>query len=207
MSTTSELNGSAASAFAAFEENEEMTSDVGNIANSQNITIVKDSNKITYEIASSLDAGGSTITFHFEPIGDSKSSIRAEIDVPPVARGKSYLSENKIRNAIDKSLKSFAAAFNNDESVASALREINSTLLIVEIATNSTNDDDDMRFVLDMMDGGDGGGTAFASAQLGEADVSDTSITGKPSMELGENSDFGTSESGQDEDYAADEDW
>jgi hypothetical protein len=207
-SSTSELNDSAGSAFAAFVENEGMTSEVGNISNSQNITITKDEgSKITYEIASSLDSGGSTITFHFDERGANKSSVRADIDVPPVARGTKYLSEIKIRNAIDKSLKAFAEAFNREESVASALRDINSTVLLVEIATNSTNEGDDMRLVLEMMEDGEEGEAEFASAQFRETEVSDTSITGKPSMDLEENSDYGASQNQEDEDYTADEDW
>jgi hypothetical protein len=185
-----------------------MTSEIGSIANSESIVITKkDGKSISYEIASSLDAGGSTITFRFDDLGDGKSSIRAEIDVPPVARGKQYLSEHKIRNVLDKSLKEFAAAFNRDESVASALRQINQTILTVAVVTNSTNDKDDMQLVMDMMDSGEGNETSLTSSKYSPSDVSDTAITGKPSMELddGEASDWSDSE--ESSEFAVGEDY
>ena len=197
VSSTLQLEKSASASFAAFEESEQMMSDVGSISNSESIVITKDDGKsISYKIASSLDAGGSTITFRFDDLGAGKSTILAEIDVPPVARGKQYLSEHKIRNVLDKSLKEFAAALNKDESVASALRQINSTILTVAIVTNSTNDKDDMQLVIDMMDSGEGGETSLASSEFTQSDVSDSAITGKPSMQLdeGNNSDWDDSE-------------
>jgi hypothetical protein len=180
------VNQSASTVFAAFDEGEDMTADIGSIASSDNIAITKDDGKsITYSIASSIDAGGSTITFYFDEAGENKSIIRAEIDVPPVKRGTKFLSEHKIRNEIDKSLKEFAAALNDDKSPASALRQINSTLLIVDIVTNSTNDEDDMQLVMDMMEA-EGGEASLASADYSEGNVSNTAITGKPSIDLEE---------------------
>lgn len=208
VSSTLQLNQSANAAFAAFEESEDMTSDVGNIANSENIVITKENGEsITYKIASSLDAGGSTITFHFDELGAGKSAIRAEIDVPPVARGKLYLSEHKIRNEIEKSLKEFAAALNEDESVASALRQINSTMLLVEIATNSTNEKDDIQLVIDMMESGDDSETSFASSEFSSSDVSDAAITGEPSTAIDENGTSDWDDSEESSDVAAGEDY
>ncbi len=164
-----------------------MTSDVGSIANSENIVITKEDGKsISYKIASSLDAGGSTITFRFDDLGDDKSTIRAEIDVPPVARGKQYLSERKIRNEIEKSLKEFASAINKGESVASALRQINSMMLTVEIVTNSTNEKDDMQLAIDMLESSGDSEASFASSDFSQGDVSDGAITGEPSTKLDE---------------------
>lgn len=185
-----EISQPADSAFAAFEENEEMTSEVGQISNSSNIDITKNDGKsITYSIASALDKGGSTITFYFDDLGNGKSKIRTEVDVPPVSRGTKYLSEKKIRDRLETAIKSFASAVSNDQSAASALRDVNMLLLSVDIATNSTNDEDDLALLNELMGDEDGTETALAANDAPESRISEGSINGEPSMALNGSSD------------------
>lgn len=185
-----EISQSAASAFAAFEENEDMSSTVGQLSNSSNINITKDDGKsITYSISSSLDKGGSTIVFYFDDLGNGKSTIRTEVDVPPLARGTKYLSETKIRDELEKSIKSFASAVNGEQSTASALRDINMLLLSVDVATNSSSNEDDMALVGELMGQEDDADVAIAANDAPESHVSEGAINGRPSMALTDNSD------------------